>query len=115
MPREMQLRFLHWCQTLKSEVPSRGRTGDLSIGAQQSIEMMRALEREARVIVMDEPTAALAPREREALFERRFNCCRGVVSRSFISLIISMRSFLYVTGSPSCEMVKPSSAVTLAA
>ena len=32
----------------------------LSIGAQQAIEIVRALESGARIVIMDEPTAALA-------------------------------------------------------
>jgi simple sugar transport system ATP-binding protein len=46
----------------------------LGIGAQQRVELMKALTREARVLILDEPTASLAPAEVEALFRwlRRF-------------------------------------------
>ncbi len=40
----------------------------LSVGAQQLIEIAKALSRRARIIVMDEPTAALTEREIDALF-----------------------------------------------
>src|SRR5699024_10629047 len=43
--------------------------GELSIGKQQMIEISRALSTDAKLIVMDEPTAALTEREIESLFE----------------------------------------------
>ncbi|HUV29675.1 MAG TPA: sugar ABC transporter ATP-binding protein [Acidobacteriota bacterium] len=41
---------------------------DLTVAQQQLVEIGRALLAEARILVMDEPTAALAPREVERLF-----------------------------------------------
>ena len=41
---------------------------DLSVGEQQMVEIARALSRNSRIIVMDEPTAALTEREVEGLF-----------------------------------------------
>jgi ABC-type sugar transport system ATPase subunit len=43
--------------------------GDLSVGQQQMIEIGRALTRNARVIIMDEPTSSLSEAETETLFE----------------------------------------------
>ncbi len=42
---------------------------ELSVAEQQLVEIARALREEARILVMDEPTAALADNEIEALFE----------------------------------------------
>lgn len=39
------------------------RVSGLSIGAQQRLEILKALSRDARILVMDEPTAVLAPAE----------------------------------------------------
>ena len=42
--------------------------GDLSVGQQQMIEIGRALTRNARLIIMDEPTSSLSEAETETLF-----------------------------------------------
>ena len=41
--------------------------GEMGIGLQQMIEILRALPQEASVLILDEPTAALTPREAELL------------------------------------------------
>ena len=43
--------------------------GDLSVGQQQMIEIGRALTRNARCIIMDEPTSSLSEAETETLFK----------------------------------------------
>jgi general nucleoside transport system ATP-binding protein len=41
----------------------------LSIGEKQKVEILKALYREIRLLILDEPTAALAPHEAQILFE----------------------------------------------
>ncbi len=41
---------------------------DLSVGEQERIEILKLLHRDARVLILDEPTAVLAPSEVETLF-----------------------------------------------
>src|SRR6188472_4242535 len=49
-------------------VDPRARIWQLSVGEQQRVEILKALYREARILIMDEPTAVLTPQEAVALF-----------------------------------------------
>lgn len=46
---------------------SRARVESLSVGAQQRLEIVKALARNARTLILDEPTAVLAPTEADDL------------------------------------------------
>jgi ribose transport system ATP-binding protein len=50
------------------ELPLGVPVSNLSVGQQQVVEIAKALARRARIVVMDEPTAALSGREIERLF-----------------------------------------------
>jgi ABC-type uncharacterized transport system ATPase subunit len=49
-------------------VDPRARAWQLSVGEQQRVEILKALYRDARLLILDEPTAVLTPQESEALF-----------------------------------------------
>jgi ABC-type uncharacterized transport system ATPase subunit len=52
------------------EVPSDAPLWQLSVGEQQRVEILRALYRKASILILDEPTAALAPAEVAHLLRR---------------------------------------------
>jgi ABC-type uncharacterized transport system ATPase subunit len=49
-------------------VNPKAKIWQLSVGEQQRVEILKALYRDARVLIMDEPTAVLTPQEAETLF-----------------------------------------------
>ncbi|VAW14218.1 ABC transporter, ATP-binding protein (cluster 11, riboflavin/purine nucleoside/unknown) / ABC transporter, ATP-binding protein (cluster 11, riboflavin/purine nucleoside/unknown) [hydrothermal vent metagenome] len=51
------------------EVKPDALVGELSVGERQRVEILKALYRNARVLILDEPTAVLTPLETEALFK----------------------------------------------
>ena len=50
-------------------VDPRARIWQLSVGEQQRVEILKALYKEARILILDEPTAVLTPQESRQLFE----------------------------------------------
>jgi ribose transport system ATP-binding protein len=52
-----------------SDIAPRARVGSLSVGAQQLVEVARAIVARARLIVLDEPTSSLTSRDAERLFQ----------------------------------------------
>lgn len=59
--------------------------GSLSVGERQRIEILKALWREAKVLILDEPTAVLTPQEVDALFAT----LREAVSQGLAIVFIS--------------------------
>jgi len=51
------------------KIPVTAVMSDLSVGQQQMVEICKALMVDAKVLIMDEPTAALTQSETEALFQ----------------------------------------------
>ena len=75
-------------ETLKRlgvSIPTDKVMSELSVGQQQMIEICKALMVDAKVIIMDEPTAALTQSETEVLFEVMQSLRKKGVSIVYIS------------------------------
>lgn len=51
------------------DVDPQAFIGDLPVGAQQRVEIIKVLYRQAEILILDEPTAVLTPQEVEGLFK----------------------------------------------
>ena len=57
-----------WARGSASRSTPMPRSARLSVGWQQRVEILKALYREARILVLDEPTAVLTPQETKEIF-----------------------------------------------
>jgi ABC-type uncharacterized transport system ATPase subunit len=67
------------------EVDPQARIDDLPVGLQQRVEILKALYRGARLLILDEPTAVLTPQEAERLFK----VVRGLVAQGNAVIFIT--------------------------
>jgi general nucleoside transport system ATP-binding protein len=68
-PRHIERRVADLGTRYRIAVDPRARIWQLSLGEQQRVEILKALYREARILILDEPTAVLTPQESASLFE----------------------------------------------
>lgn len=66
-PRDLNLRFSELNERTGFRLPGGARVGTLRVADQQKVEILRALARDARLILMDEPTASLTADETDRL------------------------------------------------
>ena len=67
--REAVRRIRSLAQQFGFDIDPEARVGGLPVGVQQRVEIIKALYRNARILVLDEPTAVLTPQETEEIFE----------------------------------------------
>ena len=68
-PPAVERRVAELSRRYRLAVRPQARIWQLSVGEQQRVEILKALYREARILIMDEPTAVLTPQEASDLFE----------------------------------------------
>jgi len=68
-PRHIERTVAELGKRYRIAVDPRARIWQLSLGEQQRVEILKALYRQARILILDEPTAVLTPQEAESLFE----------------------------------------------
>jgi ABC-type sugar transport system ATPase subunit len=66
--RAMRARYDALCEQFDIDIPADALVRDLSVSQQQMLEIMRGVESDGRVLLLDEPTAALAEHERDTLY-----------------------------------------------
>lgn len=67
--KAMHRRAKELIEPLNKEIDVTKPMGSLSVASQQLVEIAKALSREARILIMDEPTASLTANECEELYQ----------------------------------------------
>lgn len=82
---ELLRRSVAICERFGFELPLERPVEQLSVGERQRVELLKCLLEEPRLLVLDEPTAVLPPREVEALLR----VCRSVAEQGCAVLLVT--------------------------
>ena len=74
-----------WLNKVHLDVDPKSKVSDLSVGFKQLLEIAKCLSFDARIIILDEPTASLTDRESETLFSIIEELKRNHISIVYIS------------------------------
>jgi len=74
-------------ERIRARIPPETKVRDLSVAQQQMVEIAKAIAVQAKILIMDEPTAALGERETEVLFET----VRGLKAQGIAIIFITHR------------------------
>ncbi|GIR31558.1 MAG: hypothetical protein CM15mP45_08540 [Deltaproteobacteria bacterium] len=98
---QVSQRILDLSRDYQLEVEPSTLVEDLPVGIRQRVEILKALYRDAEILILDEPTAVLTPQEIEGLFEV-MDLLGDRASPSSSSPINSRRFFGLLTVLPFC-------------
>ncbi|WP_435927917.1 autoinducer 2 ABC transporter ATP-binding protein LsrA [Dryocola sp. BD613] len=68
--RDADSRLQEKMRQLECQIPLQATASTLEVADQQMVEILRGLMREAKILILDEPTASLTPGETERLFRQ---------------------------------------------
>ncbi len=83
--RSMEQRAAEILDTLEVDVDPRSTASQLTVAGQQAVEIAKAMSRDVRVLIMDEPTAALSAHEVSRLFRQVRRLAASGVAILFVS------------------------------
>src|SRR5215217_3072525 len=83
--RAARKRVTELSRTFNFAIDPDARVEDITVGQQQRVEILKALYRNADILILDEPTAVLTPQEAQELFEILGTLTREGMSVIFIS------------------------------
>jgi ABC-type uncharacterized transport system ATPase subunit len=83
--KEVASRITAISQQYGLQVEPNALVGDLPVGVQQRVEIVKALYRKAKILILDEPTAVLTPQEADELFRIMRDLTAQGVSIVFIT------------------------------
>lgn len=118
-PRRLRAHTRDLLERVGLDLDPDARVGSLTVASQQMVEIAKALSFDARILIMDEPTAALTTREVEALFQVMADFISPSTGIIYIShrmeeitrlcdTITVMRDGRWVTTAPKEELPIPS-------
>jgi len=83
--REMHRRAATILSQLEVDIDPRSAASTLTVGGQQAVEIAKAMSRDVRLLIMDEPTAALSAHEVRRLFRQVRRLATSGVAVLFVS------------------------------
>ena len=84
-PARWQARIQHFIDERGMSIDAGTRVADLSVGEKQRVEILKALFRQARFLILDEPTSVLSPAEVQSLLAELDTLRQAGIGIVFIS------------------------------
>ncbi len=84
-PAALQTRIQEFIDSRGMAIDASARVADLSVCEKQRVEILKALYRQARFLILDEPTSVLSPAEIRSLFDELDALRRDGIGIVFIS------------------------------